>query len=374
MSEYQYYRFERLQGLLNQQQRADLRNLSSRAEITATSFQVFYHYAGLKADPVELMLSYFDIGFYYADWGTVDVYFKLPAGTLPPELMNLETYGFITVETEQWQLLICSFEEYGDYFEPQQIEDFYQHLSGLHAGLLLGDWRLIYLMWLRCWDEDSQIDPLPRIDFDFIQLNDAHRAFISLFEIPPEFVKALSLTLQAKPGDRFAPQTYTAADWLRQLSGQDKDHLLTQLFEQGQLTREQALIQTREKQLQHPPVKNWIAASELAPFLEIAQEQYKLEQAQALLKRQEYERAERVAALAKIYLQREQIWQQVQHQANRACASGYDSAAADLYQLAEAHQQHETFDDFARQFRQFLLKNNGRKALLSRLQGLIDIS
>ncbi|MDZ7867730.1 MAG: hypothetical protein U5L02_00750, partial [Rheinheimera sp.] len=121
-------------------------------------------------------------------------------------------------------------------------------------------------MWLRCWDEDSQIDPLPRIDFDFIQLNDAHRAFISLFEIPPEFVKALSLTLQAKPGDRFAPQIYTAADWLRQLSGQDKDHLLTQLFEQGQLTREQALIQTREKQLQHPPVKNWIAASEVGPF------------------------------------------------------------------------------------------------------------
>lgn len=173
---------------------------------------------------------------------------------------------------------------------------------------MTGVWSgLVYLMWLRCWDEDSQIAPLPRIDFDFIELNDAHHAFIRLFEIPPEFVKAFSLTLQAKPGDSLASQAQTAADWLRQLSVQEKDHLLTQLFEQGQLTREQALTQTREKQSQHPPVQNWIAASDLVPFIEIAEEQYKLEQAQALLKRQEYEKAEHVAALAKIYRQREHM-------------------------------------------------------------------
>ncbi|WJV62780.1 hypothetical protein PCO86_01160 [Pectobacteriaceae bacterium CE70] len=72
MSEYQYYKFERLDGYLDAKARQALRTVSSRAEISATSFQVYYTYSDLKAEPSELMLKYFDIGFYYADWGSID--------------------------------------------------------------------------------------------------------------------------------------------------------------------------------------------------------------------------------------------------------------------------------------------------------------
>ncbi len=41
MSEYQYYKFERLDGDLDAKARQALRAISSRAEISATSFQVY---------------------------------------------------------------------------------------------------------------------------------------------------------------------------------------------------------------------------------------------------------------------------------------------------------------------------------------------
>jgi len=40
VSEYQYYKFERLDGYLDAKARQALRAISSRAEISATSFQV----------------------------------------------------------------------------------------------------------------------------------------------------------------------------------------------------------------------------------------------------------------------------------------------------------------------------------------------
>ena len=84
MSEYQYHKFEQLDGDLDAKARQSRRAISSRADITATSFQVYYTYRDLKAEPFELLLKYFDIGFHYADWGSIDAYIKLSAGTLPP--------------------------------------------------------------------------------------------------------------------------------------------------------------------------------------------------------------------------------------------------------------------------------------------------
>ncbi len=63
MSEYQYYRFERLDGCLENTERQALRNTSSRAELTANSFQVYYNYISLRADPSELFVLTADLFF-----------------------------------------------------------------------------------------------------------------------------------------------------------------------------------------------------------------------------------------------------------------------------------------------------------------------
>ena len=48
MSEYQYYEFLALDRPLTDQQRAELRSISSRAEITATRFVNTYQWGDLK--------------------------------------------------------------------------------------------------------------------------------------------------------------------------------------------------------------------------------------------------------------------------------------------------------------------------------------
>ncbi|MBO8125578.1 hypothetical protein J7D51_33315, partial [Klebsiella pneumoniae] len=125
---------------------------SSRAEISATSFQVYYTYSDLKAEPFELMLKYFDIGFYYADWGSIDVYIKLPAGTLPDALLGFSSDGLHIHENDEWQLLIFSLEEYDEYFDDEHADQFFQNLAGLRSGLMPGDCRVVYFMLLKMFD------------------------------------------------------------------------------------------------------------------------------------------------------------------------------------------------------------------------------
>src|SRR5215469_6072420 len=85
MSEYQYYEFLALDRPLTEKQRAELRSISTRAEITATRFVNEYQWGDLKGDPRKMLEQYFDAFLYVANWGTRQVMFRLPGGVLDPE-------------------------------------------------------------------------------------------------------------------------------------------------------------------------------------------------------------------------------------------------------------------------------------------------
>ena len=80
MSEYQYYEFLALDRPLTDKQRAELRSISTRAEITATRFVNEYQWGDLKGDPRKMMERYFDAFLYLANWGTRRLMFRLPRG------------------------------------------------------------------------------------------------------------------------------------------------------------------------------------------------------------------------------------------------------------------------------------------------------
>ena len=83
MSEYQYYEFLALDKALTDQQRAELRELSSRAEITATRFVNEYHYGDFRGSPEKLMELYYDAFLYLANWGTQHATDVPPAARTP---------------------------------------------------------------------------------------------------------------------------------------------------------------------------------------------------------------------------------------------------------------------------------------------------
>src|SRR6478672_5663909 len=53
MSEYQYYEFQAIDKPLTKQQMAELRAISTRAEITPTRFTNEYNFGSFKGDPTE---------------------------------------------------------------------------------------------------------------------------------------------------------------------------------------------------------------------------------------------------------------------------------------------------------------------------------
>jgi hypothetical protein len=60
MSEYRFYAFHALTRRLSSEEQEELRKISSRAEITATSFTNEYSYGDLRGDPEKMLASYFD--------------------------------------------------------------------------------------------------------------------------------------------------------------------------------------------------------------------------------------------------------------------------------------------------------------------------
>ena len=59
MSEYQYYEFVALDRPLTAAEMAELRSISTRAQITPTRFFNEHQWGDLKADPAELLARYF---------------------------------------------------------------------------------------------------------------------------------------------------------------------------------------------------------------------------------------------------------------------------------------------------------------------------
>lgn len=55
-----------------------MRDLSTRARITATSFTNSYEWGDFKGDPVQLMERWFDLHLYLANWGTHRLMIRLP--------------------------------------------------------------------------------------------------------------------------------------------------------------------------------------------------------------------------------------------------------------------------------------------------------
>jgi hypothetical protein len=80
VSEYQYYEFQAVDRGLTEAEMDALRSISTRAEITSTSFTNHYEWDDLKADPLQLLEKYFDVFVYVANWGSRRFCLRLPKG------------------------------------------------------------------------------------------------------------------------------------------------------------------------------------------------------------------------------------------------------------------------------------------------------
>ncbi len=161
MSEYQYYGFLAIDRPLDEDEQAEVRTLSTRARITATSFVNEYHWGNFRGDPRKMMERYYDAHLYVTNWSTHQVMFRLPLAFL-----GLETAGQYCVDPHvcAWAsgknliLDLTSQDESGDW--DKAAEDSLSAIVGVRAELAAGDLRPLYLAWLAAWgiwerDEDA---------------------------------------------------------------------------------------------------------------------------------------------------------------------------------------------------------------------------
>jgi hypothetical protein len=86
MSEYQYYEFLAVDRPLTEAEQDEVREFSSRARITATSFVNEYHWGDFRGDPGHLMRHYYDAHLYLANWGTHRIMLRMPSTLLDPAI------------------------------------------------------------------------------------------------------------------------------------------------------------------------------------------------------------------------------------------------------------------------------------------------
>ena len=157
MSEYQYYEFLALDQPLTREQRAELRSISSRAEITATRFVNEYQWGDLKGDPLQMVKEYFDAFLYLTNWGTRQVMFRLSHGVLDPEIARQYCATGTASLVETGSHLILNL-----YVDQEEPDDYWDEPGGQLAAMVqarselaAGDLRLLYLAWLLALQSDE---------------------------------------------------------------------------------------------------------------------------------------------------------------------------------------------------------------------------
>lgn len=153
MSEYQFYEFQAVERPLSREARAELRSISSRAEITATSLINEYHWGDFKGDPEELVKKHFDAFLYHANWGTRRFLFRVPLDTIVPEQIEEfrsgECVGIRYTRTHALIDFDMHFDG-GDAWFADDDDDGspMAALLPLRQAIMAGDMRPMYVAWL----------------------------------------------------------------------------------------------------------------------------------------------------------------------------------------------------------------------------------
>ncbi|MFL6122611.1 hypothetical protein [Actinophytocola sp.] len=238
MSEYQYYEFLAVDRPLDEQAQAEVRSLSTRARITATSFVNEYHWGDFRGDPRKLMERYYDAHLYLANWGSRHVMLRLPRSLLDVGVAERYCAGDQFSAWTAGKHLILSLaseaeEESWDY-EPQGS---LASIVGVRGEIAAGDHRALYLAWLAgygTWERDeSDFDdedndqPEPPVPAGLRTLTAPQRALADFLRLDDDL---LAVAAQASPplGKATADPERLAA-WVAKLPAAEKDRLLVRV-------------------------------------------------------------------------------------------------------------------------------------------------
>ena len=219
MSEYQYYEFRAIDRPLTEEEQQAVARLSSRVDPHPRQATFVYHWSDFSGDPAKILTRYYDAMLYMANWGSRQLMFRLPKSVLDLEGVRaycqppiIEDYISCSTVGEYATLDIQFHDEEGDAWI--EGEGWLPAMIGLRDDILRGDYRALYLAWLKTLEMEDLLDsvtepPVPAgLKACFAcTLSPALRTFVDFFEIDELLIR---LAAEAS-SDREA----ASAGWLR---------------------------------------------------------------------------------------------------------------------------------------------------------------
>jgi hypothetical protein len=149
MSEYQYYEFRAIDRPLTDREIRAVRRITTRAELTPTSFTNVYQWGDFKGDPLRMMEKYYDAFLYVANWGTHRFMLRLARRAVRLErFLPYRIKGALDIHEKGRHLIF----EFGSEEDPEYDDDdgtgWMGSLIPLRENLARGDIRCLYLAWL----------------------------------------------------------------------------------------------------------------------------------------------------------------------------------------------------------------------------------
>lgn len=357
-----------------------MRGYSTRARITTTSFTNEYSFGSFKGDADQWMVKYFDAFVHVANWGTRLLMFRLPVRLLSVETVRLYSRGrgkfsdplTVSIHGANVVLRFCSHEDekWGDAI---QGDGLLGDLVGIRAELASGDFRALYLAWLRGIQRgDPEAGTEPPVPPGLNSLSPTLVGLIDFLEIDRDLVLAAaagSPDLMVHTQDRAAQER-----WVAGLPAAEKDDLLMRLIDgnEGQIGIElrNRFEQARSKGNPKPAARPRTAADLLAAAKRIRSSR---EQEDARRATEEEARRAREAAAARerhlelLATRIPQAWVKVEELISTRQAKTYAEAAQMLRDLREIMARQHADPDFDRRLAEIRAAHAKKKAFIEQL-------
>jgi len=381
MSEYQYYEFLAVDRPLTAAEQGEVRQLSSRARITATSFTNEYHWGDFRGDPHLMMRRYYDAHLYLANWGSHQIMLRLPRTLLSPKIAeqySVDGHVGVTATSESVIVDLASEDDSGEWVEG--AEDSLSAIVGVRSELAAGDLRGLYLAWLSAYggwegdedafgdeDEDAVEPPVPA---GLGSLTAPQRALADFLRLDPDL---LAVAAQASPELPEAKEDPGAlAAHIAGLPGGEKDRLLVLV------ARDQAARARMEllRGLRGDPDEGRAArprrtvADLLDAAAELRMERHRQAEAEAAARealRERQRQAARQRRLDELAKNPEAAWAEAGKLIGTKVPARYDEAVALLADLRELARRGGQAGEFARRFAALREEHQRKPSLIARL-------
>jgi hypothetical protein len=377
MSEYQYYEFAAIDRPLTRTELAELRAVSTRAQITPAGFVNYYAWGDLKADPADWMRRYFDAFVHTVNWCSCRLALRVPLSTFDKsELKPFTSRHALTIEANEAHWIISwslDDSENHDRFELDDGSRWMRRLAPLRDELLRGDLRPVYLGWLAAAARDALRDDAlePDLPPGLSTLSAPQQALVEFLEIDSDMLTAaMAGSTQEPRGDAAFDDRIDA--WLKELPRCEMAMILKLIAQdQGHVAERQVKsLHAAWLKAQRPSHAAAVPRRSVGQLRELAQSASsvrRMREAAEHARQQAEHRQQREAALRLMMADVDKCWAAIDALALRGSASAYEQAVRAMANLAEGYALVSSRKAFDRALRRLLVRHATRGALMRRL-------